>query len=166
MSADPTQRSDPDRFYLASIKIEGNLGFAKLISNTSYYHRKEQTGYEGTLYNLGFYQAGRVLNRRRSSRPPRRYPLLDGNGVHLPAGATNYRSPASIDNGQQNITQEIRLQSNDPSSALFWTAGLSSATNRQTYLEQIHDPLLNELSLAATGLPYDSTGSSIRTATR
>ena len=56
VSADPDQRSDPDRFYLASMKVEGNVGFAKLISNTSYFHRKEQTGYEGTLYNLGFYQ--------------------------------------------------------------------------------------------------------------
>src|ERR1700728_874796 len=39
VSADPDQRSDPDRFYLASVKAEGNLGFAKLISNTSYFHR-------------------------------------------------------------------------------------------------------------------------------
>jgi iron complex outermembrane receptor protein len=62
VSADPNQRSDPDRFYLASVKVEGNLGFARLISNTSYFHRKEQTGYEGTLYNLGFYQHGVFLN--------------------------------------------------------------------------------------------------------
>ncbi len=27
-----------------------------MISNTSYYHRENQTGYDGTLYNLGFYQ--------------------------------------------------------------------------------------------------------------
>lgn len=160
VSADPTQRTDPDRFYLASLKVEGNLGFAKLISNTSYYHRKEQTGYDGTLYNLGFYQSGVFLNTdpttgatTPASTP---YPLVDGSGVHLPAGLTNYRSPASIDNGQENITQEIRLQSNDPSSALFWTGGLFLSTNRQTYLEQIHDPLLNQLSLAATGQPADS----------
>jgi len=68
----------------------------------------------------------------------------------------NYRSPASIDNTQQNITQEIRLQSNDPSSALNWTTGVFYTHNRQTYLELIHDPLLNELSLAATGLSYDN----------
>ncbi len=28
VSADPTQRTDPDRFYLPALKIEGNLGFA------------------------------------------------------------------------------------------------------------------------------------------
>ena len=149
VSADPTERSDPDKFYLAALKIEGDLGFAKLISNTSYFHRKEETGYDGTLYDLGFYQTFfgpgfTVLNPL----------LLDNNGVHLPAGATNYRSPASVDNYQQNITQEIRLQSNDPTSRLVWTTGLFFSDNRQRYLEQIHDPLLNELTMVTAGVPY------------
>ena len=166
VNADPTQRSDPDKFYLGALKVEGDLGFAKLISNTSYFHRKEETGYDGTLYNLGFYQTffgdggggpgTGVLNPL----------LLDNTGVHLPAGATNYRSPASIDNFQQNITQEIRLQSNDPSSRLIWTTGVFFSDNRQRYLEQIHDPLLNELTTVTTGLPYtdlftDLNGNSI-----
>jgi iron complex outermembrane receptor protein len=149
VSADPTERSDPDRFYLPALKIEGDLGFAKLISNTSYFHRKEETGYDGTLYDLGFYQT--FFGPDFSLAQPL---YLDGAGVHLPAGATNYRSPASIDNFQQNMTQEIRLQSNDPSSALSWTTGVFFSENRQRYLEQIHDPLLNQLTLAATGLPY------------
>ncbi|MGO9931537.1 MAG: TonB-dependent receptor [Steroidobacteraceae bacterium] len=163
VSADPDERSDPDRFYLAAVKMEGNLGFAKLISNTSYYHRDETTGYEGTLYNLGFYQRGVFINTNPdgtttpASMP---YPLLDGTcqagscGLHLPPGALNYRSPNSIDNHQQNIAQEIRLQSADADSKLFWTTGVFFSEDRQTYLEQIHDPLLNELSLAATGQPY------------
>src|SRR3984957_4694620 len=159
VNADPTQRSDPDTFYLPALKIEGNLGWAKLISNTSYFHRKEETGYDGTLYNLGFYQASGQYSVFQSgggvsSFLPGVFPLLDGNGIHLPAGATNYRSPASVDNGQQNITQEFRLQSSDPTASFIWTTGLFFSDDRQTYLEQIHDPLLNELSLAATGLPY------------
>ncbi len=159
VSANPTQRSDPDRFQLPALKMEADLGFAKLISDTSYFHRKEETGYDGTLYNLGFYQSGVFLNYNAdgsTSPASTPYPLLDGTGLHLPAGATNYRSPASIDNSQQNITQEIRLQSNDPSSALNWTAGVFYTHNRQTYLEQIHDPLLQELSVAATGLKFDN----------
>jgi iron complex outermembrane receptor protein len=153
VSADPTQRSDPDRFYLASLKIEGDLGFAKLISNTSYYHRKEETGYDGTLYNLGFYQSGVFLNDDGSSASST-YPLLDGSGVHLPPGLTNYRSPASVDNAQQNLSQEIRLQSADPDAKLIWTTGLFASVNRQTYFEQIHDPMLNALSLGLTGNPF------------
>jgi iron complex outermembrane receptor protein len=159
VNADPTQRSDPDTFYLPSVKIEGDLGFAKFISNTSYFHRKEETGYDGTLYNLGFYQSEVFVNTNAdgsTSPASTPYPLLDGNGLHLPAGASNYRSPASIDNEQENITQEVRLQSNDPTAALIWTTGLFFTDNRQSYLEQIHDPLLNELSEAATGLPYTS----------
>jgi len=151
VSADPTERSDPDKFYLPALKIEGDLGFAKLISNTSYFHRKEETGYDGTLYNLGFYQT--FLGPNFTLLQPL---MLDGDGVHLPAGATNYQSPASIDNFQQNITQEVRLQSNNPSSALIWTTGVFFSENRQRYLEQIHDPLLNELTLATTGMPYTS----------
>ena len=159
VSANPTQRDAPDQFYLTALKVEGDLGFAKLISNTSYYHRHEVTGYDGTLYNLGFYQAGVFLNylpngSTTSAMLPGTYPLLDGNGVHLPPGATNYRAPASVTNGQQNLIQEIRLQSNDPSSRLTWTTGLFFNTDRQSYLEQIADPNLNQLSLAATGQPY------------
>ncbi len=159
VNADPTQRSDPDTFYLPALKIEGDLGWSKLISNTSYFHRKEETGYDGTLYNLGFYQASGQYSVFQqgggvSSFLPGVFPLLDGNGVHLPVGATDYRSPASVDNGQQNFTQEFRLQSSDPTAALSWTTGLFFSSNRQSYLEQIHDPLLNELSVAATGQPY------------
>jgi outer membrane receptor protein involved in Fe transport len=158
VNANPTQRSDPDRFYLPALKIEGDLGFAKLISNTSYFHRKEETGYDGTIYNLGFYQSGVFLNVNpdgSTSPASSPYPLIDGSGIHLPAGLTNYRSPASINNSQQNITQELRLQSLDSSSALFWTAGLFFSSNRQTYFEQIHDPMLNALSFAATGQTFD-----------
>jgi outer membrane receptor protein involved in Fe transport len=144
VDANPTQRTIPDTFYIPALKVEGDLGAVTLISDTSYYHRKEQTGYDGTLYNLGFYQTffGGT------------FPLLDGNGLHLPPGATNYRSPASIDNDQQNLTQEIRLQSSDSSSRLIWTTGLFFSENRQHYLEQIHDPLLNELTEAVAGVPY------------
>jgi iron complex outermembrane receptor protein len=149
VSADPTQRSAPDRFYLPALKIEADLGATRLISNTSYYHRQEETGYDGTLYNLGFYQT--FLGPNFSLLNPL---LIDGTGLHLPPSASDYRSPASIDNGQQNITQEIRLQSNDPAARLIWTTGVFFSSNRQTYLEQIHDPLLNQLTLATTGLPY------------
>jgi len=143
VNADPTQRRVPDRFYLTALKIQGDVGFADFISNTSYYHRKEQSGYEGTLYNLGYYQT--FIGTQT---------LVDAAGIHLPAGALNYTSPSTVDNGQQNITQEFRLQSSDPAAKLQWTTGIFASVNRQTYLEQIHDPMLNELTEALTGQPY------------
>jgi len=157
VNANPTQRNAPDTFWLPALKIEGDLGAARLISNTSYYRRWETTGYDGTLYNLGFYQAqGAAPVIPQALFLPGVFPLLDGDGLHLPAGATNYRSPASVGNGQENFAEEIRLQSADPHADLIWTTGVFYGLNHQNYLEQIHDPLLNELTLAATGLPYTS----------
>jgi iron complex outermembrane recepter protein len=162
VNADPDARSSPDRFYLPSIKVEGDLGAVRLISNTSFYHRENQTGYEGTLYNLGYYQTQNAapifcnpaLSAVCAGGTPWQvpYPLLDGNGLHVPG--LNYHSPSTIDNGQENLTQEIRLQSTDPLARLLWTAGVFANDNRQTYLEQIHDPMLNQLTMAVLGLPY------------
>ncbi len=143
VNGDPSRRATPDKFYLTSLRIQGDLGPAQLISNTSYYHRREQSGYEGTLYNLGFYQTfmGDCPVGGTGC-------LLDNTGVHLPAGAMDYRSPSTVDNGQQNITQEIRLQSGDSNARLLWTTGVFLGVNRQSYLEQIHDPQLQELVTA------------------
>ncbi len=160
VSANPTQLIVPDTFYIPALKVEGDLGPVVLISNSSYYHRKEQTGYDGTLYNLGFYQAQPSAGAAAYGAlavfplPFASFPLLDGNGLHLPPGATNYRAPATVNNLQQNITQEVRLQSADLGAPLVWTSGVFFAENRQSYLEQIHDPLLNELTEAVLGLPY------------
>ena len=149
INADPTQRHVPDRFTLSSLRIQGDMGPVSLISNTSFYDRHNQDGYEGTLYNLAFYQLYAYL-------PPYvngTYPLVDGNGIHLPPGALDYTAPSSVDNTQENFTQEIRLQSNDANARLLWTAGLFISENKQEYLEQIHDPLLSELQNALTGDP-------------
>ena len=148
VSGNPTQRPTPDRFYLPALKIQGDFGAFQLISNTSYYHRTETTGYDGTLYNLGFYQTFPGF------QPGVNFPLLDGTGIHLPAAIADYRSPASVDNDQQNFTQEIRLQSSDPAAKLLWTGGLFFSSNRQQYLEQIHDPQLEAFTQTVFGVGY------------
>ncbi|MFI4868445.1 MAG: TonB-dependent receptor [Steroidobacterales bacterium] len=149
VNGDPTARNTPDKFYLPSLKIEGDFDAFDVISNTSYYHRQEQTGYEGTLYNLGFYQSFSSFVPFQAPLP-----LLDSNGIHLPASIADYRSPSTIDNTQQNVTEEIRLVSADPSAKLIWTTGVFFSSDRQTYLEQIHDPMLNDFWLAVAGVPY------------
>src|ERR1700728_1414986 len=171
VSGNPTPRPSPDKFYLPAIKVEGDFDAFRLISNTSYYHREELTGYDGTLYNLGFYQEqpappGLPVFPESAFLPGVPFPLLDGTGIHLPASVANYRSPATINNGQQNITEEVRLVSKDSSARLIWTTGMFFSSNRQSYLEQIHDPMLNALSEALTGEPYtywftDSNGNPV-----
>jgi outer membrane receptor protein involved in Fe transport len=150
VSADPDRRERPDKFYLPSLQVTGDFGNFQLIENTSYYHRDDTSGYEGTIYNLGFYQSAAVFDAVDQGLPL----LLDGQGLHLPDGATDYRSPATVDNDQQNLIEEVRLQSNNPSSALTWTTGLFFAEDRQKYLEQIHDPDLDELTQAYLGETY------------
>jgi len=130
-NADPSPVADPiDRFVLPALKVEADFGPVRFISNTSYYDRHNVTGYDGTLYNLGFFQT--LLDPAIAPLP-----LLDGNGLHLPPGLTDYRSPASVRNDQKNFVQEFRLQSNDPDARLVWTAGLFFSTAKQTYVEQI-----------------------------
>jgi iron complex outermembrane recepter protein len=153
VSADPTPRSAPDKFYLPALKIEADIGSARLISNTSFYHRENQTGYDGTLYNLGYYQTQNAAPIFLLPWQCNCFPLLDGSGLHVPGGL-QYRSPSTIDNKQENFTQEIRLQSTDSNARLLWTGGLYFNDNRQSYLEQIHDPQLNALTMAVLGVPY------------
>ena len=159
VSANPTQLFSPDQLYLPALKIEGNFSAFQLISNTSYYHRQDTTGYDGTLYNLGFYQQFFPFGNLDPL-------LIDAKGIHLNnplynppgiPGAEGYRSPATVDNGQQNFTQEIRLQSNDPHAKFVWTTGVFYASNRQDYLEQIHDPNLGQFLQAI----YTGTGNAL-----
>ncbi|MGA2861076.1 MAG: TonB-dependent receptor [Steroidobacteraceae bacterium] len=152
-NANPDQTPVPDRFYLPALKIEADLGPARLVSNTSYYNRNELTGYEGTDYNLSLYQGlGWPANPAAVDVNPAYYPLIDNYGVHLPPGLTDYRSPATVQNEQSSVTQEIRLQSNDASSPLTWTAGAFWQVSREVSTEQIYDPMANALLEAEYGL--------------
>jgi outer membrane receptor protein involved in Fe transport len=150
-NANPDRLPVPDKFYLPALKIEADLGKARLVSNTSYYHRDETTGYEGTVYNLSYYQtlgwpaAASSLFEGVSFLNPADYPLIDTSGIHLPAGLQNYRSPATVENQQRSETEEIRLESNDPTSRLTWTVGVFWELSREYSLEEIHDPMINNL---------------------
>ena len=145
VSANPTARQEPDKFYLPSVNIEADLGAVRLISTTAYFHRDEISGYDGTLYNLGYYQT------LFAGEPG--YPVLDGSGIHLPPELANYRSPTSVTNEQRNFSQEIRLQSSDPNARVLWTVGGFYSQNRQFSLEEIHDPMADDFFNFFLGMP-------------
>jgi iron complex outermembrane recepter protein len=151
VSADPTARPEPDVFYLPALNVQADLGPTRLISTTSYFHRDEISGYDGTLYNLGYYQSQLPLYGNAAGMAA--FPLLDGSGVHLPPGLTDYRSPASVTNTQRNLTQEFRLQSTDPAARLSWTVGAFYSLDRQFSLEEIHDPMADTLFNQLFGYP-------------
>ncbi|HEY5264022.1 MAG TPA: TonB-dependent receptor, partial [Steroidobacteraceae bacterium] len=151
VSANPTARTEPDVFYLPALNVQADLGPVRLISTTSYFHRDEISGYDGTLYNLGYYQS--QIPAYGNAAGLAAFPLLDGTGVHLPAGLTDYRAPASVTNTQRNFTQEFRLQSTDPTARLAWTAGVFYSLDRQYSLEEIHDPMADAFFNQLFGYP-------------
>ena len=178
LNADPTARPEPDHYFLPVLKAEADIGSMSFISNTSYYTRDDASGYDGTLYNLGYYQ---TLGTRNVSGPPftgttganqfdpnleflsnNLYPLVDKFGLHLPPGVQFYRSPATVVNEQRSFTEEMRLQSNDPNARLTWTTGIFYQFTRLVSLEEIYDPFLDALFPALfvecpSGAPCDPT---------
>jgi outer membrane receptor protein involved in Fe transport len=146
-NANPDRIPVPDTFYLPALKIVADFGSMSLISDTSYYHRDETTGYEGTVYNLSYYQTlgWPASGYGVSFVDPSQYPLIDTAGVHLPPGVQNYRSPATVLNEQRSVMQELRLQSNDATARWLWTVGAFWQVSREVSLEELHDPMLNEL---------------------
>ncbi len=132
----PEYLRDNDRFYLPSLNIKYDAGPVSLISVTSYLHRDNLTGYQGTIYNLSYYNT--LLD---PSSPY--YPLLLPTGINplLPY----YVSPSRVTNDQRNITQELRVESNDPGARLTYVGGVFYQRNSQVSSEQIEDPLANAL---------------------
>jgi iron complex outermembrane receptor protein len=150
-NAFPERNPVPDRYYLPSMKVEVDLGHTSFFSNTSYYNRREKTGYSGTAYNLGYYQlfgfpdAALGLGIYAPYLDPSVYPLIDYRGIHLPSTLQSYRSPATVTNLQDSLTQEFRLQSQDPSDRWRWTVGAFYSRNLQTSIVEQYDPQANTL---------------------
>jgi iron complex outermembrane recepter protein len=175
LNATPERLPVPDEYYLPSLKIEVDIGRTKLISNTSYYNRDELTAYQGSSYDLAYFQSlgwpasgfGGVdannnplpLGCGSAATSPvpdpvkgcSWYPLLDGKGVHLPAGFAGYSTPNLMTNQQQTVTQEIRLQSNDDSSRWKWTLGAFWSLSKEVSIEELKDPQINQFFTALYG---------------
>ena len=144
-NATPELQPVPDEWYLPSIKIEADIGKTTLISNSSFYHRNEITAYQGSAYDFAYYQSQQWLigscgSASTTAVPPCSwYPLIDGTGIHLPAGFAGYNTPNTITNQQRTWTQEIRLQSNDPGSRWTWTIGTFWSLSSERSVEELRD---------------------------
>lgn len=169
-NATPERIPIPDKYYLPALKIQVDFEHVTFISNSSYYHRDETDSYQGTGYDLAYYQAlgwpnalsngAPALGCGSASTTPTQpcswYPLLDGKGVHLPPGFANYATPNTMTNQQRTWTQEFRLQSNDEDSRWRWTVGAFWSLSRELSLEQLNDPNINSLFSALYGVTPDS----------
>ena len=164
-----TPRHEPDRYVLPAVKVESEFGKASFISNTSYYTRRDTSGYDATMYNLSYYQtfaspgypvtSANPANVNSSYIPllnPANYPFVDGTGLHLPASLQNYRAQAPVTNQQQTFAQEFRLQSNEPGAPLTWTLGLFYSKSNEVSLEEINDPMIAQFFQTLFGVDYNA----------
>jgi len=150
----PENMGDRDHFVLPALKVDYDLGFGELISNTSYFDRHELVqDYSATLYDLSYFQqsehyglepdfetdcpGGLCVNHPQA--------LLTPTGISLP-GFGHYKATNNVTNNQQNVTEEVRLQSTDENSPLTWIVGVFYTSQDQLSVEEINDPQLPELS--------------------
>jgi outer membrane receptor protein involved in Fe transport len=160
----------PDVYYLPALKVQVDFAHMAFISNSSYYHRKESDAYQGTGFDLAYFQAlgwpnslypgapalGCGSASTTATEPCSWYPLLDGKGIHMPPGFANYATPNTMTNDQNSWTQEFRLQSSDPDARVKWTAGVFWQLAEELSVEQLNDPNINQLFQSLYGVTADS----------
>jgi iron complex outermembrane recepter protein len=149
-TATPELMPVDDKWYLPALKMQWDLGKSQVISNTSYYHRTELTAYQGTVYDLGFFQLlgwpnnpltdGLGCEAAGAPNTCPWYPLLNGDGIHLPPGFQNFQTPNQMTNTQESYVQELRWQSNDPASRWTWTIGAFWQEAKEGSIEELKDP--------------------------
>lgn len=136
-NGNPVRLPEEDRFMLAAVKTDYDAGAVRLIANTSWFGRRQDGGYDASIYNLSWLQ--------HFVHPP----LIRSRRLALPIDS--YVAPGLITNLQGDFAQEIRLQSADPDARLKWTAGVFYGRNRQENREAIIDPQFEALNLALFG---------------
>ena len=141
-TATPERVGGPDTYYLPALKMQWDLGSTQLISNTSYFHRKQITAYQGTVYDLAYWQ---TVPSSLGLTPGPWYPLIDANGIHLPSELAGLQTPNTMTNSQESYTQELRWQSADASSKWSWTAGIFWQLAKEGSIEELKSTNINEV---------------------
>ena len=178
-NATPELQPVPDTYYLPALKLEWDLGRTRLIANSSYYHRTEQTAYQGTVYDLAYFQSIAWPNNPDTgfigigcgpaenpglavqSQPCPWYPLINGSGLHLPPGFANYETPNTISNAQDEYVEELRWQSADPAAHLNWTLGVFWQVAREKSIEELRDTEDNSFFEALYGVTQEQIVSEV-----
>ena len=104
-----------DPWWIAALKLNWNLSWASLVSNTSYFSREQHSVSDYTQWISTVF----LFNQ---------YP---------PVGDASY---SYFTDHQNNFTEEVRLSSSDPNSALQWTAGVFYLHADENSTEFINSP--------------------------
>ena len=153
-NATPERMPVPDRYWIPALKVDYSLANSEIISNSFFYQRRELTAYQGTVYDLAYYESlgwpanpntGGLDCANGSAPPCSWYPLIDSTGIHMPPGFADYATPNIITNHQSTWTQEVRWQSTDDTSKWRWTGGAFWQLSKEGSIEQLSDPQINQL---------------------
>jgi iron complex outermembrane receptor protein len=106
---------------LPAVKVDYDFGDIALVSNTSYYERKQSQ-----QTDFGFFQAG----------------VFAGVLFPHPVWAS---TPAVDHQNNRFFTQEVRLQSTDPQSRLRWVAGGFYSRTKTSFDRTVFAPFLGEM---------------------
>jgi outer membrane receptor protein involved in Fe transport len=145
----PEYRRNPDRFVMPVLKMDYKNDAFEVVSNTSYFKRHDISGYDGTLYDLSYYES---LPIDPGCVPPDdgpdtcAYPnpsLTNPRGVD--PSVAYYLSPSVVTNNQRIFTQEVRIQSTNPAAPITWVVGAFYQKQRQLSREELVDPKGNQL---------------------
>ena len=108
-----------DPYYLAAVKVDWNLGFAQLVSNTSYLSRNQHSLSDYTQYLRATWALFTLY--------PNTYPRPGDAGW------------AVFEDTQRNFYQEIRLASTDSQARLTWNTGVFFSRTNENIPEDIYD---------------------------
>lgn len=137
-----------DRFYLPALKGELDLGGVTLITNTSWFNRRNTTVVDYSYHIVegltGIFSGGTAV-------------------LHV-LPVPSFTAPSNFVSNQKAFTQEARLQSTDTDAALSWTIGAfyqnARINTRQDIVSPLIGVLLGPVPLLPGGRPYASTDSS------
>jgi outer membrane receptor protein involved in Fe transport len=176
-TATPERIGGPDTYYLPALKVQWDLAKTQLIGNFSYYNRKQLTAYQGTVYDLSYWNA---IPSGMGGDPTAEYPqppkcaapddatscswfpLIDATGIHLPAALRGTQTPNTMTNTQKSYTAELRWQSTDTSSRWTWTTGVFWQQAKEGSIEELKstniDQVFNYLFGLAPAIYYAPDG--------
>ena len=157
-TATPERVGGPDTYYLPALKVQWDLGTTQLIANASYYHRKQYTAYQGTVYDLSYWNTVAPTlspNGCTANTDPgcSWYPLIDATGIHLPASLAGTRTPNRMTNSQESETGEVRWQSIDSGSRWSWTVGAFWQLAKEGSIEELNSTNIDQVFNTLFGYP-------------
>ena len=157
-TATPERIGGPDTYYLPAIKLVWDLGKTQLIGDASYYNRKQLTAYQGTVYDLSYWNTipGVLGGPNEYPQPPACaapddatscswFPLIDATGIHLPPALRGTQTPNVMTNTQKSYTAELRWQSANPSSRWTWTAGVFWQQAKEGSIEELKSTNIDQV---------------------